>query len=161
MNSRFVILIVIVYCSEVLSFRFSKLEILSKLAATKFNELEQSFNKKIRRSLISGIFLFQFSSPLVYASDIEVSSGVSQPLRAADLLSTDIAIYRRDLEDMQFVLTKVTDIVDRKDYPAFRTVLRSDPLVMLRKTSRTLKKYLPSVADQERYQASYQQVTFV
>jgi len=84
------------------------------------------------------------------------SSPATESLTAADLLKSDIEFYTRELKDMSFVLRNVEDIINNRDYEDIRSVLRQEPVRNLRKTSKYLKKYLPSKDIQEKYEVSYQ-----
>lgn len=83
------------------------------------------------------------------------TSPASTTLTAVDLLKSDINFNKGELQDMLFVFEKFEDIVSNRDYDLIRSTLRQEPLRTLRKTCKTLEKYLPSKDVQDKFEASY------
>jgi hypothetical protein len=79
----------------------------------------------------------------------------SKQLTASDMLRSDVDFNVRELKDMEFVLEKVGTIIENRDYEAIRGVLRQEPLRNLRKTSKTLERFLPSKEIQNKFEESY------
>ena len=83
---------------------------------------------------------------------------LKENLKASDLIGADIEFTINQLKDMLFVLENLETEIDKKDYENIRGVFRQEPLRTLRKTCRSLKKYLPSTDIQEKFESNYQKM---
>lgn len=79
----------------------------------------------------------------------------SEGLTASSLIKSDIDFYFKELQDMSYVLKQCDQIIDNRDYDSIRGILRQEPLRTLRKTSKSLQKFLPSKELQDQYQGYY------
>ena len=113
--------------------------------------------KHVLKPALVGIMISSSSfNTFVYATDVNLETKPS--LRAVDLITSDIALYRKDLDDMLLAMKVSTKDVEEKEYARFRNSLRTEPLFSLRKTCFNLKKYLPSKEDQAKFQSAYEEV---
>lgn len=98
------------------------------------------------------------SSVAAVGGQLVRTSPITEKLTASSIIKSDLEFYFKELQDMYYVLSQVDKIIEDKDYESVRGILRQEPLRTLRKTSKTLQKFLPSKELQEKYQASYAQM---
>ena len=142
---------------------FSKKNIYNKVLNHK-----ASFNKFCKSLITSAYFVSyaEFGHPAnaldesvsAVAGNLIRTDALKENLKASDLIGADIDFTINQLKDMLFVLENLETEIDKKDYENIRGVFRQEPLRTLRKTCRSLKKYLPSTEIQEKFESNYQKM---
>ena len=75
-------------------------------------------------------------------------------LTAKEILAGDVAVRREALQEILFTLRLYGPLLEKKEYTAVRSQLRTEPAKSLRKTCRAARKYLDAPA-QATFDAAY------